>query len=57
MIFSEKNIYKKLVCYTGTLTEGRMRLTPPIRIVGFLMLIDMRFRISININSSPRYSA
>ena len=23
MIFSEKNIYKKLVCYTGTLTKGR----------------------------------
>ena len=40
MIFSEKNIYKKLVCYTGTLTKGRMSLTPLIKIVGLLSLID-----------------
>ena len=40
MIFSEKNIYKKLVFYTGTLTKGRMSLTPLIKIVGLLSLID-----------------
>ena len=41
MIFSEKHIYEKIVCYTGTLTEGRTGLTSPFKIVGLLMLIHM----------------
>ena len=41
MIFSQKHIQEKIVCYTGMLTVGHTESTVLIKIVGLLMLIHM----------------